>query len=93
MLGTSQVLGVRSVGGRSSTSGEQFGRNTITNLRRELAMQVRDPVCGMMIEQEDAKAESTYQGSFYYFCSEECKETFDKNPEQYVTNPEEAAAT
>jgi len=56
-------------------------------------MQVKDPVCGMMIEQEDAKAESTYQGSFYYFCSEECKETFDKNPEQYITKPEEAAAT
>jgi len=47
-------------------------------------MQVRDPVCGMLIEESEAKARSSYEGSFYFFCSEECKEEFDKDPERFV---------
>jgi len=48
-------------------------------------MQVKDLVCGMMIEDSEAKARSTYQGKTYYFCSEECKTSFDANPTQYVS--------
>ena len=47
-------------------------------------MQVKDPVCGMMIEDTDAEARSTYQDKTYYFCSEECKQTFDANPASYA---------
>ncbi|MBI1912173.1 MAG: YHS domain-containing protein [Deltaproteobacteria bacterium] len=43
-----------------------------------------DPVCKMEIDREDAEAEVQYQGNKYYFCSEECKESFDRNPEQYI---------
>ena len=46
--------------------------------------QVKDPVCGMMIEEGDAVATSDYQGKRYYFCSEDCKEAFDQSPEDYV---------
>ena len=48
-------------------------------------MQVKDPVCGMMIEDTTAAARSTYQGKTYYFCAQECKTTFDANPERYVS--------
>jgi Cu+-exporting ATPase len=44
----------------------------------------RDPVCGMSVDPEDAAATSQSQGKTYYFCSEECKETFEENPSQYV---------
>ena len=47
-------------------------------------MKVRDPVCGMMIEERDAKFRSDYQGSFYYFCNADCKAAFDKDPARYT---------
>ena len=43
-----------------------------------------DPVCKMTVEPAKAAAQSTYRGQTYYFCSPECKKTFDKNPEKYV---------
>ena len=49
-------------------------------------MKVKDPVCGMMLDERDAEFKSDYKGTFYYFCSEECKETFDKNPERYASH-------
>ena len=45
---------------------------------------VKDPVCGMMIEDTDAVATSEYEGKTYYFCSKDCKEEFDANPEDYA---------
>jgi Cu+-exporting ATPase len=50
----------------------------------EVEMLVKDPVCGMQIQTEDAVGSSEYQGQTYYFCSEDCKESFDQNPEKYV---------
>jgi len=45
----------------------------------------KDPVCGMEVTYETAQARSEYNGQTYYFCSLDCKETFDKDPEKYVT--------
>ena len=42
-----------------------------------------DPVCGMRIDEQTA-LRSTYQGKPYYFCSSQCKETFDLSPERYA---------
>ncbi len=56
---------------------------------REAAMGVReavvnDPVCGMRIDPATAgDRQSTYGGTTYYFCSDDCKQKFDKNPEKY----------
>jgi Cu(I)/Ag(I) efflux system membrane fusion protein len=55
----------------------------------------QDPVCGMEVDEAAAKAlglTSVYEGKTYYFCSKECKEQFDRNPEQYVENPFEKRA-
>lgn len=47
-------------------------------------MPVKDPVCGMMIEKQDAVATADYRGKTYYFCSEDCKVEFQENPEDYA---------
>lgn len=45
---------------------------------------VIDPVCGMPVNPSEAPAQSRYQGTTYYFCSRECKQRFDAQPERYV---------
>ena len=45
---------------------------------------VKDLVCGMMIDPENAAATSEYEGKTYYFCAKGCKVAFDKDPEKYV---------
>jgi Cu+-exporting ATPase len=42
-----------------------------------------DPICKMDVETATATLVSEYDGKKYYFCSSHCKETFDKDPEQY----------
>lgn len=44
-------------------------------------MKIVDPVCGMAMDEKDIFETSLYKGSLYYFCSKECKENFDRNPE------------
>ena len=44
----------------------------------------KDPVCNMTVDEEKTELKSEYKGITYYFCNPACKETFDKNPEQYV---------
>ena len=50
---------------------------------------VEDPVCGMEVNIETAPARSVYEGQTYYFCSQDCKEAFDKDPEEYIYPEEE----
>ena len=47
--------------------------------------QVKDPVCGMMIDPTTAVGNSDYQGTRYYFCSKDCKTEFDENPADYAS--------
>ena len=52
----------------------------------EVAMdKVRDPVCGMTIERDEAAATSEYQGKTFYFCNPGCKAKFDAEPGRYAT--------
>ncbi len=44
---------------------------------------VKDPVCGMEIEKENAAATTEWQGQTYYFCTPGCKEKFEENPQKY----------
>lgn len=45
---------------------------------------VRDIVCSMEINENQAAAKSEYKGLTYYFCAEACKERFDAEPETYL---------
>ena len=46
--------------------------------------QVKDPVCGMMIDSNSAAASSAPQGMTHYFCSAACKQKFDANRSAYA---------
>jgi len=48
------------------------------------SMTVKDPVCSMKIEQEDAVGSAEHEGTTYYFCSEDCKEEFEADPSGYA---------
>lgn len=50
---------------------------------------VVDPVCGMKINKSEAKATYKYNGKTYYFCMEECKEKFVKEPAKYASADED----
>src|SRR6184192_3651638 len=45
----------------------------------------KDPVCKMDIDEKQTNFHSDYAGRKYHFCSEECKDTFDSQPERYAT--------
>jgi len=47
---------------------------------------VKDPVCGMTIDEKTAKGQSEYKGQTYYFCAPICKTKFDQDPAKYVKN-------
>lgn len=50
---------------------------------------VVDPVCGMKIKKEDAKVTYEHNGKTYYFCREECKDKFIKEPGKYIRADED----
>ena len=43
----------------------------------------KDPVCGMKVN-KDTKHQNDYKSKRYYFCSLNCKQSFDKNPGRYA---------
>jgi len=47
----------------------------------------KDPVCGMNVKIATAKYTSEYKDTKYYFCSQGCKTSFDKEPEKYLAKP------
>ncbi len=55
-------------------------------------MQVTDPVCGMSLDSEKAKATETYQGKTYYFCSAHCQSAFKADPMKFIARTGHAAA-
>jgi len=53
---------------------------------------VKDPVCGMEIEEQTAAATRRVDSTTYYFCSDHCAEQFDASPTEFIpsTGPEPA---
>lgn len=47
-------------------------------------MAATDPVCDMIIEEDEAAGTTEYDATTYYFCSAECQEEFEADPEAYV---------
>ena len=44
----------------------------------------KDPVCGMAVTANSAKAATVYKGQTFYFCSASCRDKFEAEPEKYV---------
>ena len=45
---------------------------------------VKDPICGMDVDEKKATLKTEHMGQTYYFCGPGCKRTFDQNPAQHV---------
>ena len=45
---------------------------------------MRDPVCGMELNEENAEERSEYQGEVFYFCSDACRNKFDEDPARFI---------
>ncbi|MFI5304701.1 MAG: YHS domain-containing protein [Nitrospiria bacterium] len=45
---------------------------------------VKDPVCGMQVDEKKVTGTSNYKGKTYYFCSVSCKEKFETKPENFI---------
>ena len=43
-----------------------------------------DPVCGMKVDDKNTQNQTQYGGQTYWFCSEECKNKFEQNPEEFA---------
>ena len=54
---------------------------------------MKDPVCGMDVDPKTAGGKSEYQGQTYYFCSDDCKTKFDKEPTKYSWKSNPGAIT
>ena len=52
----------------------------------------RDPVCGMDVTPENAACKSEVDGNTYYFCALSCKDSFDRDPERYLSQVAPAGA-
>ena len=51
----------------------------------------KDLVCGMSVEEAKAQAancSSEFQGQMYYFCSQQCQRTFEKDPVGFLKRPD-----
>ena len=54
-------------------------------MRKESVMAaVVDPVCGMQIESGEAAGQAMYENVTYFFCSEDCRDRFMANPQEFV---------
>lgn len=45
---------------------------------------VKDPVCGMDVDEKTAKFKAEHLGKTYYFCCAMCKDKFEADPHRYM---------
>ena len=45
---------------------------------------VKDPVCGMDVDETKPAAILLYRDETYYFCTTACKRAFERTPEKYT---------
>ncbi len=66
------------------------GRVPAAASAKEGPLIVRDPVCGLEVNPEEARArwlKRTYRGQEYHFCRDWCARRFDEAPERYAPAP------
>ena len=72
------------VSGNFLVDSESRMRTAALGIRGEMS---KDAVCGMSVDETKAGAAgrtTKYSGKTYYFCSDECKRDFEKNPKKYT---------
>ena len=64
------------------------GKDNLPMPPKEISITDKDPVCNMELGEDVVRSlayKSAYQGKIYYFCSDECKREFDRNPMHYTS--------
>ena len=56
----------------------------IVHCSRGNAIMATGPVCYMVVDEDEARARSSYKGQEYFFCSDFCRKKFEENPARYV---------
>lgn len=46
---------------------------------------VTDPVCGAEVNPVETEIQSEKDGDMYYFCSIDCRESFEEDPDRYLS--------
>ena len=46
--------------------------------------EMKDPVCGMTVTKDTAAGEAEHEGTTHYFCSSDCRQQFEAEPEKYA---------
>jgi Cu+-exporting ATPase len=70
-------------------------QKTVTTAKKDVVREAsvhKDIICGMDVEEHTAEAAgrtSEYHGKKYYFCSDSCKQRFEKDPERGGAGEEE----
>ena len=54
---------------------------------KDMSALATDPVCGMSVELEQARASLQHEGRTYYFCSRGCSWEFQADPEAFARGP------
>lgn len=44
-----------------------------------------DPVCGAAVKKDDVTPRCTHQGREIFFCCEDCRQAFEKDPTRYLS--------
>lgn len=50
----------------------------------------KDPVCGMDVNKEQSEHSLSHDGKEYHFCSEKCRDKFEKDPGKYMDSEDDA---
>jgi Cu+-exporting ATPase len=58
--------------------------STTSPVTEEETKMAKDPVCGMEIDPNDAAATVDHEGQTYYFCSQDCADSFQDDPDSYI---------
>lgn len=75
---------------RYGCGAHMMGRHGRHGLHEQNKADVRDPVCGMAVQQDAASAAAVHQGRTYFFCSRGCRDKFEASPDKYAeTTPVE----
>ena len=44
---------------------------------------MKDPICGMIVDEKKTSLKSEHEGQTFYFCSGSCQKKFDSDPHKY----------
>src|SRR5690606_4123596 len=70
--------------GATRTPGDTMNTHHAHSRSDSSSAMVRDPVCGMTLDAENAAAQFEHHGHTFYFCSARCAQRFEAQPEGFV---------